>query len=434
MANGSPPPPVPWTPPSPGTPAPAPHASLGRWLTVGIAAAVVVALAIAGLYAGGIGPFHRPTSSGPPPSAVTFREAVALANQSAAAYGAGPWQVGAAGGVDLTASDVVNATIVPLNTFSAAGVSCPGEMAGGAPTELTVSPYAGALASGAAPSWILLEFGGGTALVIWVHGGTSTVLEEFTGGECGLVTGLLAGIPPSAVDSPVAASAALGDGGSAFILAHPGGSLVYVATSLAGPASWSVTYTTCPASGTPVSGTTYYAFTADVSWITGTVVGTPVAGPIANCSSLFSLSASPGNGGGSGGTALSTALGLAASATSVTGGYAVSVTRAAAGLVMSDLEVTLENATTHAAVSGTWEVELDASSGCGLAAGAFSAAYYISPPIGACSSGTLGNGALLSAGETIGVYSLSPPSSVAGLELVVSGAAGYTGELSVPLS
>lgn len=447
--NPSPPgaPPPAWTPPPPGAPSypgtPVPPRKSSTLAIVLVAVVVVIVLVIAGLYAAGVGPFSKSSnSSSEVSSAQTFDEAAATANQSANAYGGGPYSIWIGGGLDLMNAVSATTSLITGVTQNLSTIpDCTATLLVSSGTTLVLPGFDGNLSTGQAPVWFFIMLSGSDSLLILdVVGGTAQILEKVSGSGCSADLSYFGSVPVTKTDSPAAVAAALNAGGYAFMKQHPGGNLSFSVSGgisvdgFSSPGSWSVDYSTCPSTTATTSGS-HYEFSAQVSFA-GVVQGTPSAGAVASCQGLGNLSGgSPGGGGGGGssGTQLSTAFSLGNTMTSpeVDFVYYVNTTvaSAASGLTWNNLEFNVDSST-GSAVDADSVVVASAPSGCALAESVVGESTWISPiSVTPCSSGTLGGGAAVVSGDTVSIETLS---SLAGQgdSIVVDGESGYTGSVT----
>lgn len=431
--EGTPAPPE-YTAPSP--PLAPPPARRTKMAVIAVVVAVVVVVAAVGLlYVGGIGPFSRhPSSSGVVANGQTYKQAVSSADQSAASYGSGPWNVVLASGVDLSAP-VLQSTQLPSNLFSSSGFAgCTGTAEQGTSPVVSFLGFNGDLTTGQAPDWLLVLVGAsGTVLFTTVIGGNATVWEKYSGSGCSLL-GLIGTLPASIADSSTAVSAFMQSGGSSYVKAHAGGYLSFSANDLTGNGAWTIQYSTCPAVGNATASTTYYSYNATVS-LSGSILGTPAHGS-PHCSGYDPAAGITGIGSGAGTIALSTVFSLGSTFTEgpIPAGYAFNATvkTAVAGLVWSDIEFTVTNSLGKTA-SGPYGVEMFSTTGCGVAFGALSDPLYIAPLSGACTSGLTGGSAPVTVGEKIQIISTTTMAGM-GEEFVAMGNTPYSGNVTAAIS
>lgn len=394
-----------------------------------IVAVVVIVAAIGALYLSGIGPFSR--SSTPPGvtgSGQTYDAATAAANQSASAYGSGPWTPIFAVGVDMPGSLLVS-TALPADLL---GNSCAGTSLAPSPT-VTFEGFNGALASGAAPDWMFMEVGApNTVLVEVVLGGQATVLEAYSGSGCSLFV-TAGGLPSTIVDSSTVAQSFLSGGGNAFIAQHPGGVLTLNAFGAFGVDSWGVGYSTCPANGAAATGS-QYNYSASFYANNGSATGAPKEVNNPHCGGLDltggAAVTTPGLAPLSSVLQVSAVTGtVSATATS----YAVTITQAASFLVWDNLAFSIVNATGSVVASTTADpVTISAASGCAIATGSLGIPYYLPPTTGTCRSGATGGGAPVGTGDLVTITSSGTlPGSVDAL--MVTGAPQYHGALNLTI-
>ncbi len=251
---------------------------------------VVVALGLLSIAAfESWGPFAPGPASTVDASDPTFSEAQAIASGRATSSGAGPWttwagvglvnpkpaelSTGAAGAFAPSLSNVANCTFSP-----AAGVGA----------SLSIHGFSGPLSSGESPAWLVyLRNASGVGVVIGVLSGGPRLLATLSGAGCPSELIASEGIGGGDVDSSVAVTAALEDGGSTFLSDHPGAGLTLTALAgfdvdgTPGAASWTVELSTC-AAGSSSSGST--AFVAVVGMASGRVSAPPSVEPV-SCAS-----------------------------------------------------------------------------------------------------------------------------------------------------
>ncbi len=408
-----------------------------------LAVVIAVVLVLAALYAAGVGPFSRPSASSPAvvSSAPTFKEAEGTAIQTAASYGAGPWSVQSADTLPIIPIATLQSTNLSGSGSSPVSGSqgCSATAVASAPA-VSVPGFSGNASSGESPGWLFfLNNTTGVELYLVVVGTAGYGIERWTG--CGSSFAVLFGtIPSSAVDSSVAVSAGLTDGGYAFERSHPGGNLTATATgetedfgiSIGG--YWVVTYSTCPAVVAPDPSLTYYSFSVSVVLTSGLAVGTPTAGTT-DCSDVYgagSTNIPPGSAGG--GVAIDTAIGL-----NLTGQVAQpedyvlnwTVTSASSGLVWNDTAFEVDEAN-GTVVNGTYGVSVYSTTGCLLAEGTPGLAYYSAPFFGNVCEGSTGGSEPVTVGEVVSILS-DAPVVAAGNYLLVSGSGPYSGNFELPL-
>ena len=256
-------------PPPPGTGRPG---AARRWWP--IVAVVVVAIVVLAYFA--LGDFG-PGGSGKGGNGSSFATAEALANRTASSVAGGPWQL-------VTALGYAPATEVQASANSSLPAGCNVTSAGGGLTTSVVLPaFDGSFSSGQAPWWGMIYYQATTAelLLVDVVGGIAAALL-IASGTCVSEFQKLAPIPSDAEDSPAAASAAWGQGGSAFVSAHSNLTLNLEIALIGGGSyegapigpSWLVEYSPClPLElGGPTG--TQPAFEAVVNALTGGV--TPI--------------------------------------------------------------------------------------------------------------------------------------------------------------
>jgi len=422
-----------------------PGRSLRKPVTLAAVAVVVgVVVLLAALYVGGVGPFARSTTAtNSVTSAQTYAQAADAAGQAAGSFGAGPWKTLFAAGADLP-SPLLESTTIPPDLLTSAGLTgCVGTAEGGDVTAVTFPAFAGNLSTGQSPDWLIVMVdGSGTLLFLTVVAGTASVWEKYSGAGCAALA-LLGTLPASISDSSDAAASFMSSGAGAFIQEHPGGFLAYSASALSGGGGWTLSYSTCPPTGTGSAGSTYYSYNATVSLTGASVVGTPVAG-VETCSGLdltAGLAGLAGAGGSGGGGSTGTPLANVLRLSSLTEGhgasyyYSVTVTSAQPGIKLGNLEFTVLNATGKVPV-GPYAVEVYESTGCGLALGALNDPIYFAPLSGGCtSSSTLvdESAAPIAAGLTLSI--LSTASLVgSGDRFVVLGESPYSGNITATIS
>jgi hypothetical protein len=412
------------------------------YAVVAVVVAAIVILAV--LFLAGIGPFHHASSSGAT-TELTYSQAQAAANATEASYGSGSWSPFFVMGLALaTPGELPWAQIYTSNLFTqGASIACTG-VAVDTHTTVVLPAYTGDISNGAAPVWLFFSGSGATLLLVAVINGTATVWEKYTGTGCALLTSLEnLGIPGGSVDTYAALLTVLDNGGGQFLTAHPGGSMYYSAEgpalSASGSTTWDIVYSTCPDTGNPVKGTTYYTMYSNVSAGSGALVGAVTSGA-ANCAT-FSPISTPNTAPPSTSSTpcsncpmLSNALAIKSGArTNSLGEWYASVTSAANGLGLSDVRLVLLNATGQF-VSGNiaYGFELESVTGCGLAVGGFAeaASNFTTPSSGACSSGT-GAAAAISAGDTFVVN--SGQNTTYNDTLVIEGWINYSGNVTCVL-
>lgn len=148
----------------------------------------------------------------------SYAQAEAEANRSAGTVAGGPWNLVAALGYAPAASQ-------QTSTSSAVGSGCKATPAGVGPipTSVTIPGFSGSFSSGDATWWGMFyrASSGSEFLIVEVLEGTATPLAVASG-ACVSEFANLTAVPSNVVDSPVAASAAWTEGGSAFRSVHSG--------------------------------------------------------------------------------------------------------------------------------------------------------------------------------------------------------------------
>ena len=237
-------------------------------------AVLVVAIVVLAYFAlGGFGP----GGSGKGSNGSSYTTAEGLANTTSSRVAGGPWQL-------VTALGYAPAVEVQTSANSSLPTGCNVTSAGeGLSTSVVLPAFAGSFSSGLAPWWGMIYYEATTAqlLVVDVVGGVATALL-IASGSCVSEFQKLAPIPSDAEDSPAAASAAWGQGGSAFVSAHSNLTLNLEIALIGGGSyggapigpSWLVEYSPClPLElGGPTG--TQPAFEAVVDALTGGV--TPI--------------------------------------------------------------------------------------------------------------------------------------------------------------
>jgi hypothetical protein len=431
---------------SPAAVGPAPSRRSG-WV-VPLVLLVAAMAVLASLFVLHLPPFGNATPSstaGDLSTGQTSTEAVAAAQPVAAHYGPGPWSpmllAGADPGTPLRAS-----TVFPANSFEyVADGSCVGHAEAGNESVVTMAGFDGDLAAGIAPSWLVVEMNTtGSMVFVLVLQGAAQALEFYAGPACALFE-LLGRVPSNAINSSGAAAAASSGGLLAFQKEHPGGSTTYVGAYLHGAGDWTVTYSTCPAAGNATNGSTYYSFVANVSMTNGSLLGSPysqvnpgcggldLSGPL---SSRQLSAASPGAVQGWG-PSLANVLGVSSSVAESHGlsgyVYSVNVTSAASDLTWGDLEFSVRNASNEVP-KGTFTVEMLGSGGCIVAEGAMDDPFYFGALFGGGCSGTVGNQAPVSAGETISITDSNSLAGAGDTFMIYSGSIDFSGNVTLPIA
>jgi hypothetical protein len=410
-------------------PEPLPPPQRSRRTAATLAAVIVVVVVIAGIgvlaYAH-LGPFAlSPSSSTTQGSGLNYSEAWTSADEAATAYEPGNWSAFLATGID-TPSPVRESMAVPSGLL---GASCTATLVASG-SVATFDGFDGSLSSGTAPDWFVFAIGpSNDLLAITVIAGQATVWDKFTGSGCAIFS--LATLPSQFVDSPSVVASFMQDGGSAYVAAHPGGSLTFGAFGLPGY-GWGVDYTTCPPAGSTASGS-YYERSAEFDLTQGAAIGTPVEHASATCDGL-NLSGGLSEGAGTAPLSAVLSVGPVSATLSAVGvNYTVSVTKAYSGLVWNDLTFSLRNASGQIA-SGTAldPLTIAGSGGCTIATGFVDGALYAAPSSGGCSLATLGGQARVAAGDTLTIESPELVTS-AGANLSIAGSPTYSGTINETL-
>jgi hypothetical protein len=218
-----------------------------------------------------------PGNSGGGSIGVAFSNARDTAAESAPLTGA--WSLAGALGLDLT-----NATTLPINVNSNPNCTVT-SFSGPLPSSLTIPAFTGNLSGGDAAEWLLayVQASTGYETAVAVTDGVANLAVEISGAapDCTVANATASGIPGSAVDSPAAASAVAGDGGAAFLQAHPKGvslEMALISGAFGFPLTneWLFAYSTCPlslsSSVPPPVGPPGVTFTAAVNASSGEVV------------------------------------------------------------------------------------------------------------------------------------------------------------------
>jgi len=211
-------------------------------------------------------------ASGSGSEALTYSEALPIADRTASGFSGGGWALLASAG--LVSAIPVTA---PLPTGSLSSLHCNFTAVSGNGS-YTLPAYAGNRSGGAAPAWeFIYRNAEGTVALISVVNGQGEVLGTFSGSECTLIFDLLLPVPSHVIDSSAAAEAVAPAAGT-FLAAHPNASAEFAITgglsvgSSSAGAQWSVAYSTCALS--PTTSGTGAVFNATVNATTGRVVST----------------------------------------------------------------------------------------------------------------------------------------------------------------
>lgn len=248
---------------------------------------IVVVLLI--LAATGALPWFNSGSGGGPRS---FSQARSESQPAANAYSGGPWTLGAAVAAvpGATMSIPFNAT-VGTNTSLTSGCSLT-QLAKG---NLTIAGSQN-ISGGSSNEWVFLfKNTAGSALFVSDNDGKVQLVGTLSGSVCGSAFSALNPIPSTVTDSTTAAATVGAAGGYAFLRAHPQANATIEAIggiSFFGinvPAQWLFVYSTCAINlgGATTAGVGGAEFTANVSLVTGQLLGTqtascggsPVSGP-----------------------------------------------------------------------------------------------------------------------------------------------------------
>ncbi len=237
MSGGSPAPPGPLIPP-PAGPLVFFSSRRGRWTILG-AMGVGIILIGAVLLAG------APSSLW---SSIPGQSFLPVETQSASALPTGSWELTNAAGIAAW-----NTTSLALN-LTAVSLQCTMNFPGGAaPTYITLPAYRGNLTSGVAPIWLLeyVDPSAGMAAAV-VDEGSPTLLFTAAGASCPLVPTNVTAIPPTVVDSSVAAQALAVAGAASYLAANPSGISLIMDLVAGLPAAlggtnpqWVFSYTPC---------------------------------------------------------------------------------------------------------------------------------------------------------------------------------------------
>ena len=208
MSGGSPPPPSPVTAPSHG-PLVFFSSRRGRWTVLG-------AIGVGIILIGGLLLAGAPSSLW---TSVPGRSFSPVESQSTSVLPAGSWELSSAAGIAAW-----NTTTLSLDLTSISG-NCAMDFSGGSPpTQITLPAFRGNLTTGVAPIW-LFEYvdpsAGMSAAVI--DEGSPTLLFTAAGANCPLVPTNVTAIPPTIVDSSVAAQALAVAGAANYLAANPSG-------------------------------------------------------------------------------------------------------------------------------------------------------------------------------------------------------------------
>ncbi|MDE1837371.1 MAG: hypothetical protein KGJ23_12265 [Euryarchaeota archaeon] len=230
-----------------------------------------------------LGLAHRANGT---PVGQTYSQARAMADPYAAAQGGGAWDLYIVSGLSLT------------QAFQPGAWSCP--------SGLALVSNGGNLGTGTAPMWFFGyakpngSGGGAVHLDVLVEGSTVHTLPASCAGD----TTFLGPLAPSGImDSEVAASDALADGGSSYLRAHPNASANYLladASTYQGFSRfWYVELGVCPVQALGPRGA-YPDFAVSLNATTGAVLGwsnTTQSCPGANEPAIGALSYGVGGGG-----------------------------------------------------------------------------------------------------------------------------------------
>ena len=265
-----------------------------RWTLFGAAAAITVLVVVAGLYAGGLGPFAR--SPGPPSGPESFSQAEAVGASAVSGYDGGGWSLIAAASAVVRQPESIPLLAVETAIQPYLG-SCSLHWLTSA-ASLLVPSLSGRSDTGFSPFWVLVyrnaSISGTGVLVVTVSNGTAqpTALLPTTAGCAtdGELASFVAPISSSVLDSPKVLVAAGAAGGSQFLSAHPLANVTYAINgafnlfTLSTASTWSVTYSTCPLLG-PTT-VPEPRFNATVNALTGTVLFSQTLS--VNCTALGS--------------------------------------------------------------------------------------------------------------------------------------------------
>ena len=416
-------------PPSIGTSAAAPGRS--RVLLLAVVVIVVVAIvAVAGLWAAGIGPFAKTSSAGEE----TFSQAAGSAQSAANGESGGPWSVVGGFGFQWGSSSLQGTSGLGSLTGSS---GCSTTMLTSA-TAISLPSSTVAVSSGTSSAWLIWLAGSGDDMFVTVLGGSATPIAKIGGASCPLTSlGATLSLPSGYVDSPAAGAAAYAHGGSAFLANHSKVDVGYTLTpaisfSIAGhtsvqPARWSVTMTNCDLSGN--SGTTMdqkppIMFTDTVNASSGAAANGTTS--ITSCPAGNPNSASqvPSFG--------YVSLGEWSSGSSYNFFVNTSVQGAPGnGITWGDLSVSVETSNGDPVTSGSIEADVVGITGCIVATYPFTTGQWSSPSSGAC-TGTTGGSASITAGQTLSVKLANNPSGL-GEWIVVTAHGSFSGTTFVQI-
>ncbi len=258
--------PYPYIPPyAPSAPAP-PRRRTGLW--VAIAVAVVVGLLILSLALVGILPIFPSSSSKGP--ALTYDQALPLADDAAQGTSGGSWA--------LVESVGIMSPISASENLSALGSSgCNFTILNGGSGMVTLPSGAANQTAGTAVGWLFLYRNAAEeVLMVTVFDGTASALATIAAEQsCSSVFALLNVVPSSVIDSSSAAADVQVDA-AAFLADHSGVTSRYALVGgisflgLHVGAEWAVNYTTCPEEAS--TGTTGAYFNATLNATSGAVI------------------------------------------------------------------------------------------------------------------------------------------------------------------
>ncbi len=230
---------------------------------------VAVVVVLAALWVTGVLPWGSKGSSGPG-GVPTFDGAASEAQPAANGEPGGPWSASAGVGIRLPlALTIPTVNLSQYLTAINSAVGCEVTLLGNLPSQEVLAATPASADPGHAAFWVVVFVNGtGGAVGVMVNEGAATPLFSVGGNAtCREYLDALAPYPSGSPDSPAIIAAVNASGGSAFLLAHPNATQVFVGISaiIIQPA-WEVVYTTC--SPTVVTGVTGYEFNATVSGTT----------------------------------------------------------------------------------------------------------------------------------------------------------------------